>query len=453
MSQFPKDFLWGTATAAYQIEGSVRADGKGWSNWDEFTHRHGTIFRGDTGDIADDHYNRVEEDLDLMAQLGVNSYRFSVPWTRIQANGTGPVNRRGIDHYDRLIDGLLERGIAPMLTTFHYDLPQELELLDGWGNRDIAFLYADYASELFEAYADRVKHWITINEPWYSAWMGYAMGSHAPGRRDIAAASRATHHLLLGHGLAVQRFREIAPDDAQIGITLCLQPTVPASDSAEDAEAAVRIDAHCNRLFLDPLFGKGYPEEIPPLYPEFAADDLIREGDMETIATPADFLGINYYLRYLAQASDGEGDMTDPTDAPYPGLFARTVRKYGAGLIMQPDGLTETLLRIRDEYADIPIHITENGKFLHDYVDPQGDVNDFDRIRFYSAHIEAVADAMAQGVDVRGFQAWSLMDNFEWESGYFKRYGIVYVDFETQRRIPKASYWWYRDVIAAGGLR
>jgi beta-glucosidase len=448
LQRLPQSFLWGTATAAFQVEGAWNADGKGESNWDRFNHTEGKIFNADVADVADEHYTRWPEDLDLIAAAGMDAYRFSIAWTRIQPDGSGPVNQKGLDFYKRLMEGMHDRNISPMATIFHYDLPQALEERGGWVNRATVDRYLDYAGILFDELGDLVKTWITINEPWYSAWMGYAMGSHAPGRTEIEAAVAATHHLLLGHGRAVEMLHSKDSESA-IGITLCLQPTEPYADTPEDRAAAVRMDGHCNRMYLDPLFKGQYPADMVDLYPEFGAPELVQDGDLEQISTAPDFVGLNYYLRYRVQASGESGDLTDPTNAPYPGLGARTVRHYGPKMFMQPDGLTEVLLRIKNEYApDLPVHITENGKYFYDYVDTNGEVKDFDRIRFYAAHIKAVADAIEAGVDVRSFFAWSLIDNFEWESGYSRRYGIVYVDYASRTRIPKASYRWLAETIA-----
>ncbi len=451
---FPEGFLWGTATASYQVEGAAKEDGRGPSIWDTFSHTPGKVYRGDTGDIACDHYHRLDEDLDLIAELGLQAYRFSVAWPRIQPEGTGSANQKGLDYYRRLVDGLRERGIEPMLTLYHWDLPQALEDRGGWTSRETSSRFGDYAGIVHEALSDSVNYWITLNEPWVSAWMGYGMGVHAPGRRGAEGALAATHHLLLGHGLALERMRSSGGDD-RLGITLNLAPVRPASDDPADAEAARRVDGNANRLYLDPLFRGSYPEDMLEHYRGNSDFAFVRDGDLEKISAPTDFLGVNYYMRHTVVDSRKESDLS--TAMRFYSLDAATVLPGGVettamGWPVEPDGLTELLLRLHREYAQPSIYITENGRAVHDYVDPEGGVEDEERVAFLDAHFRAAHKAMEQGVDLRGYMVWSLFDNFEWAQGYSKRFGIVYVDYPTQRRIPKSSARWYRQVIRENGL-
>jgi len=451
--QFPEDFLWGTATASYQVEGAVEEDGRGASIWDTFSHAPGKVYRGDTGDVACDQYHRLEEDLDLMAELGLKAYRFSVAWPRIQPEGSGPANQKGLDFYRRMVDGLRERSIEPMLTLYHWDLPQALEDRGGWTSRETSERYAEYAGILYEALSDSVPYWITLNEPWVASWMGHAYGIHAPGKMDSADALAAAHHLLLGHGLALERLRSAGADN-QIGVTLNLHPAHPARDREPDVEAARRVDGQANRLYLDPLFRGEYPEDIVSYYRERGVDGPpVEDGDMEIISSPVDFLGVNYYFRHHVR--DAPDEVLSKT--PFSDLAARPIiphlaEKTAMGWPVEPDGLTEMLVRLKDEYTEIPIYVTENGRAVHDYVDPEGNVKDEERISYLDSHFRAVNAAMERGVDLRGYMVWSFLDNFEWAEGYSKRFGIVYVDYPTQRRIPKASARWYKEVIERNGL-
>jgi beta-glucosidase len=451
---FPDGFLWGTATSAYQIEGAVEEDGRGTSIWDTFTHTPGTIHHGDTGDVATDHYHRFEDDLDLMARLGLTAYRFSVAWPRILPAGTGYVNEAGLDFYRRLVDGLLERSIVPALTLYHWDLPQALQDRGGWTNRDVAGWFADYAGIVYEALGDRISLWMTLNEPWVSAWAGHGSGVHAPGVKDDAQALVASHHLLLAHGTAAQALRA-GRGEGRIGITLNLSPTPPASDDESDIAAARRADGYYNRLYLDPLFHARYPEDIRDSFRSVSDFGFVRDGDLETIAAGIDFLGVNFYTRHMIAAAPGPRDGSS-RDLPEP-LEATIVRAPGVastalGWGIEPEGLTELLTRIRDEYTSLPIHVTENGAGFNDYVNPEGLVEDPERIEFLEAHFRAAHEAIRQGVDLRGYFVWSLMDNFEWALGYSARFGIVFVDYGTQTRIPKRSAGWYADVIRCNGL-
>ena len=432
-------FVWGAGTAAFQIEGATRADGRGESIWDRFAAGAGNVEAGDTGEPACEHYFRWREDLDLMQELGIQSYRFSVSWPRVQPDGRGPVNPKGIDFYRRLVEGLRERGIQPLATLYHWDLPQPLQDRGGWAERDVVERYAEFARLVLDGLDGLVEDWVTHNEPWVTSFLGYGLGVKAPGLRDWAAAVRASHHALLAHGVAVRDFRE-AGRAGRIGITLDLTVARPASDAPEDVEAARRLDGHHNRWFLDAVLRGSYPDDMLTLYEErVGALDAIRDGDLETIAQPLDFLGVNFYRPNLVAAGD------DPV------LGLREVEQEGERTAMDwpvvPAALTELLLRLKRDYGDLPLLITENGAAYVDRLD-DGVIDDERRIDFLRAHIAAVEEARAQGADVRGYYVWSLLDNFEWEWGYAKRFGIVYVDYATQRRIPKRSALWYRDLIA-----
>ena len=451
--RFPDDFLWGTATASYQIEGAVDEGGRGASIWDTFSHTPGKVYRGDTGDIACDHYHRLEGDLDLMADLGLRAYRFSVAWPRVQPSGSGTPNPEGLDFYRRLVDGLRQRDIVPMLTLYHWDLPQALEDRGGWTDRETSERFAEYAGVVYEALSEEVDYWITLNEPWVASWMGHGLGVHAPGRRDSAAALAATHHLLLGHGLAMEKMRS-ANDDNQLGVTLNLHPGHPSRNTEADREAARRVDGQANRLYLDPLFRGEYPEDIFSYYGERGADlSFVREGDLQKISVPIDFLGINYYFKHTVR----EAPVEEGKSIPFADLGARPViphagEKTAMGWPVEPEGLTEMLVRIKDEYADVPIYVTENGRAVHDYIDPEGVVDDEERISYLDRHFRAAHEAMEQGVDLRGYMVWSFLDNFEWAEGYSKRFGIVFVEYGTQQRVLKSSARWYSEVIKRNGL-
>jgi beta-glucosidase len=451
--RFPDDFLWGTATASYQIEGAVDEGGRGESIWDNFSHTPGKVYRGDTGDIACDHYHRLEGDLDLMAELGLGAYRFSVAWPRVQPSGSGTPNQEGLDFYRRLVDGLRQRDIVPMLTLYHWDLPQALEDRGGWTSRETSERFAEYAGIVYEALSEEVGYWITLNEPWVASWMGYGLGVHAPGRRDSAAALAAAHHLLLGHGLAMETMRS-AGDDNQLGVTLNLHPGHPSRDTEADREAAHRVDGQANRLYLDPLFRGEYPEDIFSYYGERGTDlSFVRDGDLQQISVPIDFLGINYYFRHTVRGAPVE----EGSSVPFADLGARPViphagEKTAMGWPVEPEGLTEMLVRIKDEYADVPMYVTENGRAVHDYINPEGGVLDEERVTYLDSHFRAAHEAMEQGADLRGYLVWSFLDNFEWAEGYSKRFGIVFVEYGTQQRVPKSSARWYADVIRRNGL-
>ncbi|PJJ57891.1 beta-glucosidase [Mumia flava] len=443
---FPADFTFGVATSSFQIEGAVDADGKTPSIWDSFCAEPGRVIDGDTGEVAVDHYRRMPGDVELMRELGMGAYRFSISWPRVQPHGTGPGNAAGIGFYDRLVDELLAAGITPWATLYHWDLPVELEQAGGWPVRETAERFAEYAGIVAEALGDRLRHLITLNEPWCSAFLGYASGIHAPGRRDPAAALAASHHLLLGHGMAVEAIRAAAPD-AQVGITLNLYPTDPAGEGEGYADAVRRIDGLSNRWFLDPVFGRGYPADVVADVAHVTDLAFVHDGDTDRIAAPLDFLGVNYYTRHVVAPS------------AYPGTNAVDFRFRGypttaTGWEIDPDGLYDVVSRVRDDYPSIPIVLTENGAAFDDEVADDGSVHDPDRVAFLREHLQAAARLLKDGVDLRGYFAWSLMDNFEWAEGYAKRFGIVHVDYATQRRTPKSSALWYAALLRehAGGI-
>ena len=435
-------FVWGAATAAFQIEGATQVDGRGESIWDRFAASPGRILNGDTGDPACEHYYRWREDLDLMQSLGLQGYRFSVAWPRIQPDGRGPANRKGLDFYRGLVEGLLERGITPLATLYHWDLPQALQEQGGWASRDLVDRFAEYADIVFAELGDLVHDWITHNEPWVIAFLGHAYGTKAPGARDWPVALRAAHHVLVSHGEAVRRFRE-AGYDGRIGITLDLTVVEPDSPSVEDAAAARRLDGHQNRWFLDPVLRGSYPGDMVELYEsQFGPFEAVEDGDLELISQPLDFLGVNFYRPHRVVAG---------TDDPVLRITSLELdaEHTAMGWPVVPSALTELLVWLKRDYGDIPLLITENGAAFDDELDGGTVVEDERRLEYVKGHVEAVERARAQGVDVRGYYVWSLLDNFEWEWGYEKRFGIVFVDFPTQRRIPKRSALWYRDLIAA----
>jgi beta-glucosidase len=440
--RFPNGFLWGAATAAYQIEGAVDEDGRGESIWDRFVHTPGKIYQGQNADVACDHYHRVHDDVALMKELGLNAYRFSIAWPRIFPEGAGKPNQKGIDFYRRLVDELQTDEITPAATLYHWDLPQALQDQGGWENRETAYRFAEYAACLYQALGDAVPMWITLNEPWCSSMLGHLTSHHAPGLTDWSAAIAASHHLLLGHGLAVQAFRASGVR-SQIGVTMIGTHFAPASDSAADRAAAQRHDGHVNRWFLDPVFLGAYPADMVELYHDVIRPGLIRPGDLGVISAPVDFLGLNYYYRSIIAHQDDGGLLESRT-------VEVTSPVTDMGWEIYPQGLEALLIRVHQVYGGIPIYITENGMAHRDEVGPDGRVDDQPRIDYLRAHFLAVHRAMQAGVDVKGYFVWSIMDNFEWAFGYSKRFGLVYVDYETQARIPKASAFWYRDVATTG---
>ncbi|SEB73183.1 GH1 family beta-glucosidase [Streptomyces sp. TLI_105] len=450
--RFPEGFRWGTATAAYQIEGAAAEDGRGPSIWDTFSRTPGKVRNGDTGDIAADHYHRADEDVALMRRLGVTDYRFSISWPRVQPTGRGPAVRKGLDFYRRLTDTLLEAGIRPVATLYHWDLPQELEAVGGWPHRETAYRFAEYAHLVADVLGDRVATWTTLNEPWCAAFLGYGNGVHAPGRSSDLAALRAAHHLNLAHGLAARALRGVLPGSAEVSLTLNLHAVRARSQAPEDLDAARRIDAVGNRIFLDPVFHGRLPEDLVRDTAAVTDWSFVEDGDLATAAAPIDSLGINYYSPAVVAAGTSESPSPwagaerhvrfDPAPGP------RTAMDWP----VDADGLHELLVRLRDELPGVPLVITENGAAYDDYADPSGNVKDPERVAYLHAHLAAVHRALADGADVRGYFLWSLLDNFEWAYGYSKRFGIVHVDFATQRRTLKDSARWYAEVIARGGL-
>jgi beta-glucosidase len=448
--RMPDGFLWGAATSAYQIEGAVDEDGRGPSIWDTFCARPRAVRHGDTGAITCDHYHRWREDLDLLTELRLSAYRFSIAWPRIHPTGRGAVNQPGLDHYRRLVDTLLERSITPAVTLYHWDLPQPLQDAGGWPARSTADAFAEYAMIVADALGDRVPLWITLNEPWVSSFLGYGSGRHAPGVRDGRAALLAAHHQLLAHGLAAGGLRGTA---GAVGVTLNLSPVWPAGRDAADAAAAQRMDGNRNKWFLDPILTGAYPADLVEWYGgDF--DGIVRDGDLGLVSAPLDFLGVNYYFRTHVVAGDPPADR----EGVLPLLGAHVenppfVPVTAMGWPIEPDGLTELLTRLRRDYPGLPpVYVTENGAAFDDYVDPEGGVDDEERIAYLQGHLRALHDAIGAGVDVRGYFCWSLLDNFEWAEGYGRRFGLYYVDYLAQRRIAKASARWYAEVAARNAV-
>ncbi len=465
---FPSDFLWGAATAAYQVEGAVTDDGRTPSIWDTFSRVPGAVVNGDTGDVACDHYRRMPSDVALMRSLDLSAYRFSVAWPRVRPDG-GPLNPAGVDFYQRLVDELLDHGITPWLTLYHWDLPQALEDRGGWTERDTAYRFAEYALDLHDALGDRVPYWTTLNEPWCSAFLGYTGGQHAPGRQEGVAGLVAAHHLMLGHGLVVDELRR-RRTPAQVGITLNLTVADPFDpDDEHDVDAARRVDGLWNRVFLDPILRGVYPDDVVAATEAMSWrgrswQSFVRNGDLPLISTPLDVLGVNYYHgdavsgRPHTELTGTRGvHPARPVTTPYPGGEDISFPRRGLPVTamdweVQPEGLTRLLLRLTEEYDVPPIYITENGAAYDDVVGPDGSVDDPDRVDYIDQHLRAVHDAMVAGADIRGFFQWSLLDNFEWAYGYAKRFGIVHVDYESQVRTPKSSARYYAEVARTGRL-
>lgn len=452
--RFPDGFQWGTATSAYQIEGAVDADGRGASIWDTFCRAPGRVLGGDTGDVACDHYHRLEGDLDLMSRLGIQTYRFSVAWPRVIPNGRGPVSEAGLDFYRRLVDGLLERGIAPLVTLYHWDLPQALDDEGGWLSRDTVDAYVDYAALVAEALGDRVPSFTTFNEPWCSAFLGYASGDHAPGHTDAGEAFRVAHHLNLAHARAVSALRCVLPSSAAISLTLNVHQVYPASDDPADRRATEHVDLISNRIFLDPALGHGYPDALVDTTRTITDWSFVEAGDIGALHAPIDGLGINYYTSALI--ADPASPAGRQAHLAWPGTtkavsLAPDGELTGIGWRITPGALTDLLRRIAADAPTMPLTIHENGA-AYDVAVIDGLVDDTDRIRYLDAHLRALHDAITAGVDVRGYMLWSFLDNFEWAWGYSQRFGIVHVDFDTLARTPKASADWYAGVIAANGL-
>ena len=440
LSQFPTDFVWGVATAAYQVEGAVNEGGRGPSIWDTFAHTPGLSRNGDTGDIACDHYYRWESDLDLLSDLGIGSYRLSLSWSRLQPNGQGSLNQEGVAFYRSLLLGLKARGIQALVTLYHWDLPQPLEDAGGWPNRETAYRFAEYTALLLAELGDLAGEWITINEPWCVSFLGYGTGAHAPGRKNMRDAVAAAHHLNLAHGLALVEFRKAALG-LRVGISNIVTDIVPASNSKEDAGAVARLDAYNNRIFLDPVLLGDYSPIVRSVFAEFGFAELILDGDLELISGPIDFVGINHYQRVITWAEDGAGFLNLRERPAEP-----AVTSFGWSVI--PESLHDVLVRVARDFTTLPIYVTESGASFDDYVDPNGEVIDSERVSYFSNYLAAAGTAIQDGVNLKGYFAWSFLDNFEWAEGYSKRFGLVYVDYRTQERIPKRSAYWYRQLIA-----
>jgi beta-glucosidase len=438
---FPDGFLWGAATSAYQVEGSPLADGAGPSIWHRFTRTPWLVPSGDNGDVACDHYRLYEEDVRLMRDLGLGAYRFSVAWGRVLPEGTGRVNEKGLDFYRRLVDALLENGILPLVTLYHWDLPAALDDRGGWLNRDVAGWFAEYARVMFRALDDRVQMWATLNEPWVVTDGGYLHGALAPGHRNLFEAPIASHHLLLAHAAGVAAYR--AEGQHRIGLVVNLEPKYPASDSEEDLAATRRADAYMNRQYLDPVFHGRYPDEMREIFgeawPDFPAEDLA------SIRQPIDFLGVNSYTRHVPQF--------DPAALPVRASGVKQKRHAYTETAWEvyPEGLTDTLVWVKEKYGDLPLYITENGAAFYDPPTAHGELSDPLRVDYLRTHLQAAREAIDRGVDLRGYFAWSLLDNLEWSLGFSKRFGIVHVDFETLKRTPKASARFYAEVIRTNG--
>ncbi|MBI4532989.1 MAG: beta-glucosidase [Candidatus Melainabacteria bacterium] len=433
---FPQGFVWGAATAAYQIEGAWNLDGKGESIWDAFSHTPGKVANGDTADVSCDHYHRFAEDIALMRQMGLKAYRFSISWPRVLPTGRGPVNWVGLDFYDRLVDTLLVAGIEPYITLYHWDLPQVFQDIGGWENREVASYFADYASVLVNRLGDRVRFWITLNEPWVVAFLGYRTGEHAPGITDEKRALQVAHNLLVAHGLAAQALRTHMPG-AQVGIALNLWPTESVSNASEDIAAAELAWQKDCGWFLSPLLKASYPSDVWEKYGELVPD--VAPGDLALISQRLDFLGINYYSRTVMSA---QGTVSPVAGSQYTEM----------GWEVQAPALRRLLVRLKKDYQAIPLYITENGCAFKDEMSQDGQVHDQKRIDFLQQHLSQARLAIGDGVDLRGFFVWSLMDNFEWAHGFNKRFGLVYVDYPTQKRIVKDSGKWYAQVIKQNGV-
>ncbi|MES3021907.1 MAG: GH1 family beta-glucosidase [Pseudomonadota bacterium] len=441
-SDFARDFLWGCATSSYQIEGAVAEDGRVESIWDRFCAQPGAIRDGSTGAVACDHYHRWPEDLDLARSLGVSAYRFSIAWPRIFGGPGAKPNQRGLDFYARLVDGMLERGLQPWATLYHWDLPQYLQDAGGWQRRETIDAFVEFADTMSRHLGGRVKHWITHNEPWCTAMHGNFDGAHAPGGKDLATAMQVCHNVLVSHGMAVPLIRANSPG-AQVGISLSLHPISAASDSPQDEAARVRQDGLRNRWFLDALTGRGYPQDV--LAQLAGKAPQVAAGDMELIAAPLDFLGVNYYFpEKVEDAPD-----TEPVNTRL--VMPADVERTAFGWEVAPGGLTELLTRIARDYRPAALYVTENGSTYDDVVGPDGEIDDQARLSYLVRHLQALRETIAQGAPIKGYFAWSLLDNFEWGEGLARRFGITHVDFETQRRTLKSSGKWLRDFLAEGG--
>lgn len=438
-SDFPKGFRWGCSTSSYQIEGAAREDGRGESIWDRFCATQGHIRDGSSGAVACDHYHRWPKDLDIAHGLGVNAYRFSIAWPRICPNGNGAVpNQKGLDFYSRLVDGMLARGLEPWATLYHWDLPQALQEKGGWNSRDTVSAFLEYTDIVTRHLGDRVVRWITHNEPWCTSFLGHYEGNHAPGVKNYKTAIQVCHHLLLSHGLAIPVIRKNVAN-AQIGITLSLHPIIPASSSDADAKAAERHDGSRNRWFLDPLYGRGYPSDVLKLLGDDAPD--IREGDLAAIAAKTDFLGVNYYFPEVVADAPGAGPIATRV------IEREGVERTAFGWEVSPGGMVDLLQRIQRDWNPAAVYLTENGSTFDDKVLPDGSICDVERRSYLARHLVAALEAIKSRVPLKGYFAWSLLDNFEWAEGYVRRFGLTYVDYKTQTRTLKASGQWYADFL------
>jgi len=442
--KFPDDFKWGAATASYQIEGAFREDGKGLSIWDVFSHIPGRIQEDDTGDVACDHYHRYREDVKNMKKIGLKAYRFSISWPRVIPEGRGKINEAGLDFYDRLVDELLKVDIEPFITLYHWDLPQTLQEKGGWKNRDTVGYFSDYAAVVSRRLGDRVHSWITHNEPWVVSFLGHAFGTHPPGIMDFSTALQVSHHLLLSHAGALEVLKNTGNDKTRVGITLNLSSAHPATDKEEDIKAAKIFDGFINRWFLDPIFKGSYPPDMLDYYKDNVPE--ILPGDMGVISRKVDFLGVNYYTRHIVKANPEEGilgiSFLKPGEAEYTEM----------GWEVYPEGIYEVLKRVQDDYSPESIYITENGAAFQDRLDKEGKVEDKKRINYLKDHLCHIHKAIGEGVRLKGYFVWSLMDNFEWTYGYSRRFGLIYVDYPTQKRIFKESAIWYKKVIENNGI-
>jgi beta-glucosidase len=452
MTTFPDDFVFGVTASAYQIEGAWNEDGKGESTWDRFVREPGRILNGETGDVACDHYHRYPEDVALMADAGIPAYNLTTAWTRIIPDGTGPIEPRGVAFYDRLVDELLEHDITPYVTLYHWELPQALQEIGGWANRETVDAFVRYADVVSGALGDRVTQWATHNEPWVASFLGHYFGEFAPGHTDLRETLTAAHHLLLAHGRSVPVIRANVPN-SNVGIILDCRPSTPASSDPADVAANRHFDGFRNRWFFDPVFGKGYPQDMVDAFRERGAYDpdeppFIHPGDLAEIAVPLDFIGVNYYTALAVAAGHEEEEITWLKPGPNPPAGFTEM-----GWEIVPSALTSFLKRIRDDYGATDIRVTENGASYSDGPGPDGRIHDRRRIDFLWSHLSAVADAIDQGVPVTGYFVWSILDNFEWTLGYSQRFGLIWVDHETGERIPKDSLYWYGKVATAHAIK
>jgi len=442
--KFPDNFIWGAATAAYQIEGAYRQDGKGENIWDRFSHIPGKILEGHTGDVACDHYNRYEQDIEIMKRIGLKSYRFSISWARIFPDGKGTPNQKGLDFYKRLVDKLNENDIKPAVTLYHWDLPQKLQDQGGWANRDSVGWFADYAAYMFEKLGDQVPIWITHNEPWVVSFVGNWEGSHAPGLSDFRTALQVSHHLLMSHGQAVKAYRDMGCK-GEIGITLNMSPVYPVSGSEDDLKAAKMYLEYLNKWFAEPVLKGTYPADLLMYFQQEGLFPEIDDRDMKIIHQPVDFLGINNYTSSFVKY--------DKSRWPIPASEVMTGKdRTQIGWEIYPEGIYDLLVYLSNEYKGTKIIITENGAACNDIVNYEGKVENDNRQNYLYRYLEQIHRAISSGVDVRGYYVWSLLDNFEWAHGYSQRFGIVYVDYKTQKRILKKSALWYSDVIKNNGF-